>query len=236
MPKVCLLPGWGFSPAVFAPLLAALPETWEGVALPCAPEAGENFIAWARRLAPCVPQGSVLLGWSLGAQLALALAAEGAPASRLVALAATPRFTAATDWPAGLAQATVEQFSEGWRHDREKTRKRFLALQAVGETTRGALIARLAGHLLPVDAPGLSEGLALLAEADLRELAARVRLPTLLIHGDGDALMPVEASRWLATTIPGAQRLVLAGRGHAALLSAPGDVAAAIVRFTGNAS
>ena len=98
MIRVCVLPGWGFSPAVFSLLRTALPRNWRYEAIPLAPLPAESLIEWGKRLVNRIPPGTVALGWSLGAQVALAAAAQGAPFSAIVALSSSPRFCATEGW------------------------------------------------------------------------------------------------------------------------------------------
>ena len=42
-----------------------------------------------------------------------------------------------------------------------------------------------------------------------------MRIPTLVIHGDADPLVPVACGIDVADTVPGAQRLIIEGMGHA---------------------
>lgn len=56
--------------------------------------------------------------------------------------------------------------------------------------------------------------LALLASGDRRRDLARVRAPTLVIHGTRDPLLPVAAGRDTARHIPGARLLEIEGMGH----------------------
>jgi class 3 adenylate cyclase/pimeloyl-ACP methyl ester carboxylesterase len=58
-----------------------------------------------------------------------------------------------------------------------------------------------------------------LLEVDVRELAAEVRAPTLVIHRRGDQAVPYERGLELAGTIPDAQILTLEGNNHAWLRS-----------------
>jgi pimeloyl-ACP methyl ester carboxylesterase len=44
---------------------------------------------------------------------------------------------------------------------------------------------------------------------------AQLRVPTLVVHGDADPILPVEHGRRLASTIPGARGIWLEGVGHA---------------------
>jgi pimeloyl-ACP methyl ester carboxylesterase len=60
---------------------------------------------------------------------------------------------------------------------------------------------------------------------DLREDAASIRAPTLVIWGKKDPVIPLKAGRTIATTIPGAQ-LELLDTGHAPQVSDPDGFAA----------
>lgn len=53
------------------------------------------------------------------------------------------------------------------------------------------------------------------------EAMARLRPPTLVLWGQEDALIPLEAGRWFAKTIPGAKLTVLPGVGHIPMEEAP---------------
>jgi pimeloyl-ACP methyl ester carboxylesterase len=56
---------------------------------------------------------------------------------------------------------------------------------------------------------------AILASGSRKAALASVRVPTLVIHGDADPLVPVACGIDVAETIPGAQRLIIEGMGHA---------------------
>lgn len=56
--------------------------------------------------------------------------------------------------------------------------------------------------------------LAVAADADRSTLVGRIRLPTAIIHGLDDPLVPVAAGRDLAARIPGAQTDFIPGMGH----------------------
>jgi pimeloyl-ACP methyl ester carboxylesterase/predicted glycosyltransferase len=52
------------------------------------------------------------------------------------------------------------------------------------------------------------------AGQDVREYAKRVKCPTLVIHGDGDRLIPHAKGREIHELVPGAELLTVAGGGH----------------------
>jgi pimeloyl-ACP methyl ester carboxylesterase len=58
----------------------------------------------------------------------------------------------------------------------------------------------------------------------------RLSLPTLIVHGAADAIVPVEAARSLAELLPDAELVVLDGVGHVPTMTRSRDVVAAIHR------
>jgi class 3 adenylate cyclase len=58
-------------------------------------------------------------------------------------------------------------------------------------------------------------------DMDVTQLLPQVTVPTLVIHRRGDAIVPFESGRELATGIPGARLLALEGRNHAMLPDEP---------------
>jgi len=59
------------------------------------------------------------------------------------------------------------------------------------------------------------------AEVDVKELLAKVRTPTLVIHAREDAVVPVAAGRQLAALIPGAEFIELDSKNHILLEGEP---------------
>src|SRR4029077_18047329 len=51
-------------------------------------------------------------------------------------------------------------------------------------------------------------------EIDVSHLLPSIRVPTLILHREGDALVPVESGRYLARNIPGAIYVELPGNDH----------------------
>ncbi|GAA5180974.1 pimeloyl-ACP methyl ester esterase BioH [Niveibacterium umoris] len=224
--------GWGFGPAAFAPLCEALPPTLRLAAPELAAPASGSFDEWVSALTATVHPHQILLGWSLGAQLALAAVAAGARPRALVLIAATPRFVASPDWPHALDHKTVESFRNGFATQPEQTLQRFLALQALGDRQRRAVTATLAAARTP-SIMALAPALDALIGCDLRDRVGEVSVPTLLLHGGHDALMPRSAAIWLADRMPGARLETFADCGHAPHVSEPAAVSRALNDFIG---
>ncbi len=59
-----------------------------------------------------------------------------------------------------------------------------------------------------------------------------ISIPTVVLHGDDDHVVPFAAGEYLAAAIPGAQWIPLAGAGHAPTVTRPDEVATAIRGLT----
>lgn len=66
---------------------------------------------------------------------------------------------------------------------------------------------------------------AILASGSRKEDLRNVKAPTLVIHGDADPLVPIEGGKETASSIPGAELLIIEGMGH----SIPVEVALRII-------
>jgi pimeloyl-ACP methyl ester carboxylesterase/class 3 adenylate cyclase len=66
---------------------------------------------------------------------------------------------------------------------------------------------------------------------DVREVLPLVRVPTLVLHGEEDRIVPVEVGRYVANRLRSARLVVLPGVGHLSLGSEGDGVAGEIERF-----
>ncbi len=182
-----------------------------------------------------LPAQCVLVGWSLGGQLALELARRAPGQVRaLVLMASTPRFTQAADWPQGMDAQTLRAFDTLLAQDWRQTLRDFVQLQVRGgrnaEATQQQLEAALESHGLP-RAAALRAGLALLTSLDQRTQLAHIQQPVLVLSGQNDRVTPPAAGQWMADALPNARHIEVARAGHAPLLSHVDEAAAAIREF-----
>ncbi len=238
---VVLLHGWASQPQVFRGLARALDKHFHVQLLPlpgygdtaaCTPYTLERI---ADTLAAAAPRHCSVMGWSLGAQVALTWA-QRAPTQvrRLALVAATPRFTQQADWPHAVAPLLMRQFTSAIQRDLPGVLRRFVALQALGDVQRVRVAHRLRTALFTQALPApavLQAGLELLRLTDLRGVLASIQQPTLVLHGEKDAVTPCAAGAALSSALPHARFQAIAGAGHAPFLTAAAAVAVLLRDF-----
>jgi pimeloyl-[acyl-carrier protein] methyl ester esterase len=221
-PDLVLLHGWGLSSRIWQPVRERLAAhyTLHLIDLPGHGRSRDVAFATLGELAaavmPCVPPGAMLCGWSLGGLVAQSIAARQ-PVGRLVLVSSTPSFVARDGWPHAMAAETLVNFAEGLASDWRATLGNFIRLNALGGSRSREAIRSLATALAGQGDPApeaLARGLELLRDTDLREQAAAIAAPTLVIHGARDKLTPVEAGRWLAARLPAAKLVEFAEAAH----------------------
>jgi len=218
-----LVPGWGFSTAVFAPIQQALLPVALAETVNCrdAAAAIDARVA-AVRSGQRLPFG--ICGWSLGATIALDRIANCADAVHaLVMLGATPRFVASDTWHCAMDTTAFDAFTALAARSTRHAQTRLAILSAKGEVDPAAVQHRLCAALdLPADlneAPAhdqaLRAALQCLRTTDLRPALPACRTPVTLVHGSRDALVPVEAARMMKTLLPSARLIEVSEGGHA---------------------
>lgn len=163
-----------------------------------------------------------LLGWSLGATVAMDLA-ERFPerVKSLIVLAGNPQFVKTQDWP-GVKSETLEGFAELLKSDVQQTLIRFLALQVNGLAHGKSLLQQLKKSILEVPSPSqqiLQSGLDILKNTDKREFVASNVLPVNLILGDKDTLVPADSAQAVKQLNPNIHYQIMPSAGHAPFLS-----------------
>lgn len=241
-PDLVLLHGWGFDAGVWddvVPMLAmhlrvhALDLPGHGAARDEAPASLDAAVdAIARR----IPEGCVVCGWSMGGLVAQRLARRHpARVRRLALLATTPRFLAGPDWPHGMRTEVLDEFARDLASDRDATLATFVTLNTLqGARDRPSvrqLVKRVAAR--PPSGAALENGLAWLRETDLRADAAWLPVPTLVMHGERDLLVPVAAGRWLAQQIPHATLVEWPDAAHLPFFTHREAFVAALESFVG---
>lgn len=192
-----------------------------------------DFYAAADDIAARLQPGTTLAGWSLGAQLALAIAARHPDkVGKLVLVAGTTSFVQRDGWPHAMPPDMLAEFAAGIAADVEAMLPRFVGGFNRGDANAKAVTLELLKLADPRPAGEvLGTGLNWLRDVDLRDSALQVKAPTLLIHGGADPLMPLGAAEALAALIPGAKLAVFDDCAHAPFMSRPDDFLATVRDF-----
>ena len=227
-PQLVFLHGWGMHHSIWDRILPDF-AAHQAVAVSLPGYGNTRFcpggcVDLAQALAAQFDRPLIVCGWSLGAQVALrwALAAPE-QVVRLILVGASPRFVATADWQCGVAQRVFSEFGTELALSYAKTIARFLTLQAdAGDRATLRELRQTLTHVEPsLDA--LRQGLDILLHEDLRNDVCNIRMPTLIINGERDMLVPKCAAEFLTRAISGAEIELVPDAGHAPFLSHRAD-------------
>ena len=235
-----LLHGWGWDSDSWRPLLPALRDMTSVITLDLpgfGNSPGRSDLSWEQLLdlvERSLPPQAILMGWSLGGMLAVALAARCPErVSRVITLASNLCFVAHNDWPQAMASADYAAFSRGFNEQPETGLRRFLGLVVRGDQHERDLRRALGGCQPGVERinAGWRANLALLARVDNRAALAALRQPGLHLFAERDALVPLSAAAALPQINPRQRIQVVPGAGHALHWSQPEWVAGQVCDF-----
>lgn len=223
--KLLMLPGLMCDARMFGPQIAHLPDAQavDGYGT------RDSLAAMARYVLDQAPQRFSLLGHSMGARVAMEV------------------FRAAPERVARLALV-----STGAHGTREGEAEKRHALRDLGR--REGMLALVDAWLPPMIAASRrgEEGLvsplrdmcvasgletfeaqvaALLGRPEIETLLAKIRCPVLVAAGSEDVWSPPEQHAEIASQIPGARLVIIAGAGHMLPVEAPDALNAAIARW-----
>lgn len=163
----------------------------------------------------------LVIGWSLGGQLALRAIAAGALAPKqLVLIGAPARFVGKH----GMGEQTFALFRESYAKDPARTKDRFRALIAKDDLHAKAVMAALRDHADVQNALRFLPWLDELEKFDVATLDLSQAPRTLILHGMNDAIVPYTQGEILVELLPHATLHGMAGVGHAPHLSEPARV------------
>jgi pimeloyl-ACP methyl ester carboxylesterase len=95
------------------------------------------------------------------------------------------------------------------------------------------LVAELTDIMAEIRPAGYRAAAIALGQTDLTPLLGAIDVPTLVIHGEQDIVVPVETGRMLADSIPGAQLVLIPNAGHVSNQEQPAMFNAAVREFLG---
>lgn len=186
-----------------------------------------SLAAWVQDLETVVNALGVervpLLGLCRGAAIAVAFAVKHPErVSRLILYGgyARGRFKRGGPEQAEKARMLLQLVEHGWGQDNPAFRQVYTTLFLPEGTAEQV---QWFNDLQRIStAPAIAAEMQAAAYAlDVSELASKVRVPTLVLHAQGDAVIPFAEGRLLATLIPGARFVPLDSRNHILLEHEP---------------
>jgi pimeloyl-ACP methyl ester carboxylesterase len=171
-------------------------------------------------------QRAAFYGISEGAAMCLLFAATYPErTAALVVRSAYPRRMWAPDYPWGLTEQEYERELERDLRIFGSREQASDAIRALGRFEGDELQAALNLFRFGSSPGALAALHRMNKEIDVRHVLAAVRVPTLILRGSEDTLVPAEVARYTASHIPSARFVEIPGAGHLAL---GGDSAARI--------
>ena len=218
-----ILSGWAVDKLVWSPLCKLLDKDYDIIVIDW--ENVTSMEGFKQKATTIIRQKSIesfsIIGWSLGALVALDIVAELAPQiERIILFSATSRFI----------RDDIGNYSMGW--DKKIVERMLFRLEKHTEETLGSFYKNLFTeaevndgyyeHFLKethvadkrYSIQSLSIGLEYLLLKDLRERIDSIDMPVLLIHGNGDIICPTKAGVYLDNHLKASKLIILDQIGH----------------------
>ncbi len=226
---IILVPGIDGTALLFYRQIPLLTKRFNVVAFPLPEDSEATMNSLADDLAGLIeevaPQGAVLLGESFGGALSMTTALKRPDLVRgLVILNSFPHMSNRAQLHAGRILMRMVPWA-AMPHIRRGTESRIHSPHTNAED-----LAEFHERMLKVHPGGYRRRLDILASYDIRDELHRVGVPTLLLAGDLDRLIPSERwGRYMQQRIPNAELTVLNGFGHVCLINHDLDVSEHVI-------
>ena len=195
--KILLITGWGGGAELLKPLHDAFEQKGYLVermnifnALDC--EVLQQHVELAVKF-------DVIVGWSLGGQLATLLVnqiqLQYDEQKLLITLASNPCFVAQTNWTTAMPVETFIQFKQSFEQDAITTLKRFGLLVCQGTSSAKKDFVAMQRLIRPQPIALLRQGLKLLEQLNLVEMYKNYQGRQLHVFAESDALIPYQIMR-----------------------------------------
>jgi pimeloyl-[acyl-carrier protein] methyl ester esterase len=192
--KILLITGWGGGAELLKPLHEALEQKGHSVERMNIFNALDEDIL--QQQVEHAVKFDVIIGWSLGGQLATLLAnqiqQQYAEQKVLITLASNPCFVAQADWSTAMPVETFMQFKQSFEQDAISTLKRFGLLVCQGANSAKKDFVGMQKLIRPQSIALLRQGLQLLEQLNLVELYENYQGKQLHVFAEHDALVPYQ--------------------------------------------
>ncbi len=179
-------------------------------------------------------QPCVLLGWSLGGNIALRLA-EKYPqrVKSLILMASNPCFVEKEAW-AGVDGRVLKAFAVNMQKNGAATLLRFMSLQVQGMSDMKSCLQKIKTAMQACAMPTetvLMGGLAILQAVEQRNALQTIKIPVQIILGDQDNLVPACVAEQCKQLKDGIEVQIIKGAGHVPFISHEQSVVTLVQNF-----
>lgn len=193
----------------------------------------------AELMAALALQDVTLVGFSMGGgEVARVLGRHGSGriARAVLIGAVTPFLLKTDDHPEGVDRSVFDGIRAGILADRAQFftdfGRAFLGADQPGATVSEGALRWTLTMALQASLKGTIDCVGAFSETDFRPDLKAFTVPTLLIHGDGDAIVPIDlTSRTAAGLIPGSQLKVYPGASHGLYFTHKDQINADLLSF-----
>ena len=192
--RILLITGWGGGAELLKPLHEALEQKGHSVErINIFNVLNDDVLQQHVELAV---EYDVIIGWSLGGQLATILVnqiqQQYAEQKVLITLASNPCFVAQADWMTAMPVESFMQFKQSFEQDAITTLKRFGLLVCQGTSSAKKDFVAMQKLIRPQPIALLRDGLQLLEQLNLVEIYKNYRGRQLHVFAEYDALVPYQ--------------------------------------------
>jgi len=181
---------------------------------------------------------AVLGGFSMGGAIAIRYMAayKGARVSKLVlAGAAAPVWTQRDDFPFNLPISAVDELIGLNNQDRPMLLANFAKIFSATQTSLNKGISGwLNGIGLSASSYATAQCLVALRDTDLRKDLSKIKVPTLIMHGEKDKICSFDLAGQMKAGIANSQLVAFENSGHSLFLEETQKFNAELIKFAGN--
>lgn len=189
--KILLITGWGGGTKLLHPLQQALQKHAHDVELINIFNAFDQDVL--QQQVALAQQFDVIIGWSLGGQLATLLVDQISKQYNqqkiLITLASNPCFVANDAWQTAMSQSTFQTFKQSFEKDAIATLKKFGYMVCQGVETTKADFVVLQSLIQPQKIELLKQGLILLEQLNVVDILNKYQGQQYHIFAEQDALV-----------------------------------------------
>ena len=234
-----MIHGWGFDSGVFNSLIEILENRFRIQTIDLPGYGDQNLIGKSSLsdltlfVSDQVSEPAVYLGWSMGGLIALELAKKHpSKVKKLILLTSTPCFAKKENWSYAMDRSVLENFVSAYNKEPELTLDKFSYLASEGNINSRNWIRELKKLSSKVDPVALEQGLQILLNTDLREGLKDLQIPTMMIFGEKDSLVPVGVEKEIRLLNEAISTKIINGSGHTPFLTDTKLVAETIIDHT----